>query len=106
MRIVILSLMLLAGCDVLQYKGLAQCEAAIKDQLRSPSTYKRIDVRDQLVVERGQGLKVRRFEIDYDADNAFGAPIRADAVCEFEAKSGDFIEVAEGPRSLARSLGE
>ena len=86
------------------------CEEALKDRLRSPSSYKRIEItrddkiltRDEFLVELqatkgGQAtlpLRLQSFDegrikptllrayMEYDAPNAFGVMIRGLSVCE------------------------
>lgn len=91
------------------------CETAIKKRLRSPSTYKRINisrsssretasefkahiakeesseaVRDMLLRDMDQNGPQRTHYtllIEYDASNAYGAPIRDIAECAYTGKS-------------------
>lgn len=97
MRLIVVGALLLAGCG--GPKGLAECESAIKENLRSPSTYKRVSVGDEVVLD-GE----RTFEIEYDAANAYGTPIREDAACDFDAETGRFIKVEPGLNSTVRML--
>lgn len=53
------------------------CEEGVKALLRSPSTYKRIDI------TRLNQPKYSLVMISYDAANAYGTPIRDTAHCEF-----------------------
>src|SRR3546814_19071532 len=53
------------------------CEEGLKALLRSPSTYKRIDI------ARLNQPKSSWLMISYDAANAYGTPVRDTAHCEF-----------------------
>lgn len=67
MRRAIIVLLPLAGCR----PGLATCENAIKAKLKAPATYQRV----------AQTPGEYRYEIDFDAANAFGTPMRDRATC-------------------------
>lgn len=60
-----------SGCN----QAIAACEDAIKKDLRSPSSYKQISSSSY---RSDQRISVT---IEYDAANAFNAPIRATAHC-------------------------
>lgn len=99
MRLAVVGALLLAGCG--GPPGLAECEKAIKRDLRSPSTYERVSVGIEVA-----GEKERFFDIEYDAANAYGTPVREDARCYFDAVSGDFLKVGPGLRTATRRLNE
>lgn len=94
-----LILLALAGCEG---REIAACEEFLKDGLRSPSTYRRVSLttRDeattaQRIVElggrqppAGQSLALRTITIEYDANNAFGIPIRGAGQCGFLLRDG------------------
>lgn len=61
------------------------CDAAIKDHLKAPSTYRRISAATHL-----QPLPPTA-EITFEADNDFGVPIRHEAYCRLS----DDIQSAE-----------
>lgn len=97
---VALMALVLAGCEG---REIAACEDYVKDGLRSPSTYRRVSVasRDEAAtaarivelggrqVRGGQSLALRMVTIEYDAQNAFGAPIRNAAQCGFVLGDGE-----------------
>lgn len=72
---IVLVLVILCGCS----KGLSQCEDAIKAKLKAPATYKRVAATDC--------KQPGRCEIDFDAANSYGTPLRDRADC-FLTKSG------------------
>lgn len=92
--------LLLAGCEG---REIAACEDYVKYGLRSPSTYGRVNVttRDEPVTgpriaelggrepRGGQSLALRTVTIEYDAQNAFGTPIRSAAQCGFVLRDGE-----------------
>ena len=69
----------LAGCDA---PGVTECEQHIKEELKAPASYRRIDAvsfsLDTSVV----------VDIEYDAANSFNAPIRATRHCSFKYADG------------------
>jgi hypothetical protein len=94
----------LSGCEKMQEsKLLAVCESVLKDRLKSPSSYKRVEtVQSRAPMRRvdfmeqnpdATELDFKLFDekpytvwkviIKYDADNSFGASIRDVAVCEY-----------------------
>ncbi|MCJ8158353.1 hypothetical protein [Sphingomonas sp. LaA6.9] len=77
--LVVLGALALGGCDKPEIKI---CEDFILNKLRSPSTYKRI---------KASGIKVGEkysVTVEYDAANAYGAPIRDNQICVFGLKDG------------------
>jgi hypothetical protein len=122
----ILASMLLAGCSQIEHwrhPELAVCEEYIAASLRSPSTYERAratisdsrlplaywmeDLRsapesirpllaDQ-AKERAKHGGRRIVLVEYDAQNAFGAPVRGIASCKFEMKSTENNEFTSEP---------
>lgn len=90
--LVFLLLPALASCQLLQSdadRALSVCEDVITKDLRSPSTYKRVDT----VIEPHEiGTDVRSVHITYDAANAFGTPVRGTGGCAFEVApdTGEF----------------
>lgn len=117
----ILSVFVLTGCKPSDAKLVSLCEDQIKDALRSPSGYKRIDVKsfsDNLTVEqyaahqKKHGLETTPFElelieksgkppvrftayVEYDAPNAFGTPVRGTEVCEYVSSDGTLKWLSE-----------
>lgn len=106
----------LSGCDKEQNSFIDLCENSIKDQLRSPSGYKRIDLSyqknylspDQYILKRKQqkeSAELSQIQIEalrdgsrkpvlfvanisYDAPNAFGTLVRNSATCDYLSKDG------------------
>jgi hypothetical protein len=90
-ELLILSFAILSGCNSAQNKAVNACETFIKDRLRSPSTYKRINVDGLGPAFENEGHSVKMVTIEYDAANAYGTPIRGSQQCTFEVdKSGNF----------------
>ena len=91
-------LLTLAGCDKPLSPPVAQCEKYLVSKLRSPSTYKRVSYSEILVdpakiAEPGDGIDPNgepyyAVSIDYDANNAFNAPIRGQQLCQFDLVDG------------------
>lgn len=54
---------------------LRLCDEAIKNQLKAPATYNRIN---------SPGYYSTIYDITYDAQNAFGVPLRSHGWCEFD----------------------
>ena len=118
MRVLFTSLIsfALTGCDKVgewQHPELAACESFISGGLRSPSTYKRINVeydRPQM----NSASNTKNVHIEYDAANAYGTPVRASQLCEFKTdSSGKFVPEPESAassaaisRDFARALGD
>jgi hypothetical protein len=122
-------LVVVTGCDRINGpEEVRACEAYIKEQLRSPSTYVRAETMvggdeplsqaefnrqyigkdpDDLAkllatVAKERRLAVRRVFIHYDADNAYGTPIRGMNMCEFLVLDGA-LEGQGGLESRAKS---
>lgn len=99
----------LAGCNPFEPKIVSLCEEILRERLRSPSGYKRIKVTQtetpltggeylalqssppgpnltRLILEQYEAGQVKPTRltliIEYDAPNAFNAPIRGFAKCE------------------------
>lgn len=84
MRLIWLMLFcLLTACDDLVVK---QCEDHIFKKLRSPSTYKRINIEGTDVPYPNPDR--HHLRITYDAANAYGTPVREEQVCVFGLKDG------------------
>ena len=135
-----LAALVVAGCGQPEIKA---CEQYAKSGLRSPATYRRAGVRtidervtaEEFLTRRGdnpkdharglflEGLRrsntgIRNIVISYDADNAFGTPIRGEQICMFQLRDGKLVDdekeiqtrikIAEADRdfrALARSGG-
>lgn len=97
-----------AGCDLFESRFISACEAALKDTLRAPSAYRRIDVtetsenisideflagEDDAVGDfyrRSYDHAVRLMAIfEFDAANAHGTPLRLFAKCTYDTVDGD-----------------
>lgn len=99
----------LASCNPFEAKIISVCEEVLKERLRSPSGYKRIRISQtetpltggeylalqssppgpnltRLILEQYEAGQVKPTRltllIEYDAPNAFNAPIRGFAKCE------------------------
>ena len=108
-------LSLLSSCDLFDAKIVIVCESALKDRLRSPSEYKRIEItRSEEAIGRAeykdlfgstgsptlQAVTMADFDsgavkpvrytlrISYDAPNAYGTPIRGVSRCEYASAFG------------------
>ena len=86
------SVVLLGGC----HPGLADCEDAIKARLKAPATYKRV------ALQPGDF----RYEVDFDADNAFGTPIRDHATCTLSSDGLASIELRSDQERADKELNE
>jgi hypothetical protein len=112
-----------SGCNIFEPKIVKACETVIKERLRSPSGYKRIEVlRSQAAMNRAdyynylyateassavRESKNQRFEegeikptmytvyVTYDAPNAFNAPIRGISICKYVSERGSDADVAD-----------
>jgi hypothetical protein len=105
-----LSALVLVGCG---QPEIDACEAYTKSGLRSPATYRKVAVKtidesvtpEEFLKRRGDnpsdparglfldGMRhskvgIRNVVISYDADNAYGTPVRAEAICMFELRDG------------------
>lgn len=97
----------LAGCDALtsgEEMAARACETFITDGLRSPSTYKRIEVANP---PHEAGKSFRYVSVTYDADNAFGTPVRGGQVCAFKVdpETGEYPDgmLMKSSAGLARA---
>ena len=72
---------LLTGCNSGQ---IDRCENAVKDRLKAPATYRRIEAEHHATT--------RLVFLTFDSQNSFSALIRARAICEFSS-SGDLISI-------------
>jgi hypothetical protein len=69
------------GCSA-SNDAIEVCEEQVLQALRSPSTYKRVSAEASPPLP-GQSAWV--VSISYDADNAFGTPVRGGYLCAFKA---------------------
>lgn len=79
------ALILMAGCagegaPSNEEKLIAECEQWLKERLRAPSSYKRVSATAAIPDEAESRQSVF---IEYDAVNAFNAPLREIAQCDF-----------------------
>lgn len=64
------------GCN----KNLAKCEDRIKADLVAPATYETV---------KANSCKHGMCNIEYDAENAFGVPIRGEGICIIVSDTGE-----------------
>ncbi|MHB9879087.1 hypothetical protein ACSMXM_05435 [Pacificimonas sp. ICDLI1SI03] len=94
--VLLLGVLALTGCDMMDPK-VGLCEDAIKERLKSPSSYKRVEITK---------WTPERYTVDYDAENSYGAAIRNDADCSFNASTAELVEVTDGVSTTARKIDE
>ena len=115
----------LAGCNVFDSKMTKLCEGAIQKRLRSPSTYERVEITpagEKKFSDRQEFLNyladnedfpplrssyiglfdakkadptVYALFISYDAQNAYGAPVRDHVMCDYFSIDGSPSDVSE-----------
>lgn len=95
--------------DPLTSRMVKACEAALKDTLLAPATYRRVSASEstdpisleEYAAARGE-TAVAEFDrqrydhafrstvrLDYDAANAFGTPLRLSSLCTYDTLDGD-----------------
>lgn len=97
----------LGACNPIESGFVKACEAALQDRLKSPSTYKRINLvqtvepltvneyakGDQKIFDfymKSERKPVRHIVLfTYDASNSFGVPIRNVAKCSYDTIDGE-----------------
>lgn len=77
----ILCMLTLTSCG--DSPGLVACEKAIQSKLKAPSSYKRI---------KADGADDLAWTIEYDAVNAFNAPLRGKGRCFYKDGQADWYE--------------
>lgn len=85
-RVIFLSVIACAisGCSALtQGDEVRVCEAELAKTLRSPSTYSQISASS---LPYGDNPRFWSVSIEYDADNAYGTPVRGHYQCMFKAE--------------------
>ncbi|MEA3033983.1 MAG: hypothetical protein QOH86_1999 [Sphingomonadales bacterium] len=122
-----LAALVLAGCGGGEPE-IAACEQFTKSGLRSPATYRRAEVKtvdekvtpEELLSRRGDrpddparqlfldaykgdNLGVRNVIISYDADNAYGTPIRGQQICMFQLRNGQLTDDEKALQSRVKS---
>jgi hypothetical protein len=91
--LLLITAILLGGCNSAEDAAVRACETFIKERLRSPSTYKKISDDGLGPSFKSEGRDVKMIAIEYDAANAYGTPIRGNQLCRFEVdKSGKFLD--------------
>lgn len=113
--------LVLTGCDLFDSKMVSSCEVALKDRLKAPSTYHRIEVTeasekmsfDDYFSENETSPATRNQQrryakeppvrlivfIKYEAANAFNVPLRSIAECTYASLDGsqpsrpDFVKI-------------
>ena len=112
----VLPLIFTSSCGMFDAKIVTACEDVIKERLRSPSNYQRVSInREEKVLTKTdyfnylyanvasspiREAKNQQFErgelkpvtysltINYDAPNAYNAPIRSRSTCEYTNEQG------------------
>jgi len=79
-------LLALASCDSPTRAAIRNCEARIQARLKAPSTYRRISV---------ETIGADFVDIDFDAQNPMGVPLRHHATCVNSVDNGE--PVIRGP---------
>lgn len=83
MRLAILLLavgtLALGGCDSAHVQD---CEKQLLEKLKAPSTYQRIGVH-QITLNAGEPPHYHLIEIEYDAQNSYGALLRDKEACRY-----------------------
>ena len=101
---------IVAGCNPFESSFIKTCEAALKDTLLAPSTYRRVvatesrspiplalylaqENKSEAVKKflRQQNTTATRFVVvfEYDAANAYGTPLRLSAECSYDTTGDD-----------------
>ena len=62
---------------------LRKCDEALQEKLKAPSTYQRISVQEAWQKE------APKYTITYEAQNAFGVPLRGEAICYLDTARED-----------------
>jgi len=89
-----------AACDGPGDAAIKACEVFVKERLRSPSTYQRIEASSFIEVGGEHGWA----SIQYDAANAYGTPIRNQQTCRFATPGGrwpSYQDMAHRARLMA-----
>lgn len=95
----LLTALLVAGCDTFIPPEVKDCEASLLRDLKSPSSYKRInwnsaeiskEIHDKvrkevedIIPDDGVKPPYIQASIEYDADNSYGASIRDTRFCRY-----------------------
>ena len=109
--VLMLTSVVLGGCNPFASSWADDCEASYKERLRSPATYKRIEADvfyidvsiDEYIANNPDLLRIEiedlhekrppiknwKVLITYDASNAMGVPIRGKFYCEQITKTGE-----------------
>lgn len=91
----------IAACSG-QAEEIRDCEASLLRDLRSPSTYKRIKAETTRLTNK-VGAEYQMVEIEYDAANAYGTPIRDTALCAYPVTGTDVrVDLTYFPRKQIR----
>ena len=94
--LILFPILFLVGCDGPSSEAIAACEVFVKERLRSPSTYERISADFSGVAFESEGKSVKLVQLEYDAANAYGTPIRNSQNCSFEVdEKGQFVDDLE-----------
>jgi len=82
--VVCLLLASLTSCSAFDPPEVKDCEDRLINSLKAPSTYKRISLANELITY--EGPTVRRVDIQYDAQNSYGVPLRQVRTCRYSLK--------------------
>lgn len=88
MRYLFLTALLpIAGCSgTIEPQAVKDCQANLLLKLKAPSTFKRVKVTS--AVDPDSSGRQWLVDIEYDAANAFNAPLRAREICRYAVKDG------------------
>lgn len=103
MRLVIaLAALATSGCSFLEKQEIANCEALIERNLKAPSTYKRMRAERTLMTT----LTPREIwvSIEYDAQNAYGVPLRGNELCKYPADKNGNVDWAKFDAELTKRI--
>lgn len=86
-HLIIAGLLPIAGCSAaLESQAVKDCQANLLLKLKAPSTFKRVKVTS--AADPDSNGRAWLVDIEYDAANAFNAPLRAHEICRYVAKDG------------------
>jgi hypothetical protein len=85
----------LVSCSAVDAPEVTSCEQYVQAKLRSPSTYKRVSTATVRLADKGGPYQ--SVMIEYDAVNAYNAPLRDRQLCRFPIKddrpdTSDYID--------------
>lgn len=80
----------LSSCGVLDAPGVKACEDYLLARLKTPSTYKRIKAGSVLLEDAK--YRYQSVDIEYDAENSYGALMRETQSCYYPVDGNDVRE--------------